>query len=186
MFEGKKSKLRLPGIMTSGMNIKKILSMTDHTLLRVGCTQDEIDRLCDEAVEYHCAAVCVPPCYVSFAKDRIFGRNKVKVDVTVGFPNGYNTPEIKAAEAAEAKANGADEIDMVINVAYLKERNFKELQREISLVREAGRRLILKVIIETCLLTDDEKIAANCLTSLTPGSLRGNAIATPDLQRQFL
>ena len=79
--------------MTSGMNIKKILSMTDHTLLRVGCTQDEIDRLCDEAVEYHCAAVCVPPCYVSFAKDRIFGRNKVKVGVTVGFPNGYNTPE---------------------------------------------------------------------------------------------
>ena len=141
------------------MDVQKILSMTDHTLLRVGCTKEEVTRACEDAVAFHCAAVCVPSCYISYAKKLVGGRNGVKVGAAVGFPNGYITPEMKEQETVEAKANGADEIDMVINVSYVKDRNWEEARREISLVRAASKGLILKVIIEACLLTDEEKVA---------------------------
>ena len=141
------------------MDVQKILSMTDHTILRVGCTKEEVTRVCEDAVVFRCAAVCVPSCYISYAKELVGGRNGVKVGAAVGFPNGYITPEMKEKETVEAKANGADEIDMVINVSYVKDRNWEEARREISLVREASKGLILKVIIEACLLTDEEKVA---------------------------
>ncbi len=140
------------------MDVRKILNMTDHTLLRVGCTKKEIADLCEEAVAYHCAAVCVPPGFISYAKECIGGRNNVKVGATAGFPNGYNTPQIKAAEAAEAKENGADEVDMVINVSLVKDREWEKVKEEILLVRAACDGLVLKVILETCLLTEEEKI----------------------------
>ena len=139
-------------------NTQNILNMTDHTLLRVGCTKAEIAQLCEEAVRYHCAAVCVPPCFADYAKTCIDGRNGVKVGIAAGFPNGYNTPQIKAAEAAEAKAFGADEVDMVVNVSLIKDREWDKVREEIRLVREACSGLVLKVIIETCLLTDEEKV----------------------------
>ena len=139
------------------MDIQKILSMTDHTLLRVGCTEDEVRQACEEAVAYGCAAVCPPPGFVRFARECVGRESRVKVGAAIGFPNGYNTPEIKAAETADAIANGADEIDMVINVSYVKDRKWDEVRREINLVREACEGLVLKVIIETCLLSDEEK-----------------------------
>ena len=140
------------------MDIQKILSMTDHTLLHVGCTQDEVRTACEEAVAYHCAAVCVPSSFISYARACVGKESRVKVGAAVGFPNGYNTPEVKAAETADSIANGADEIDMVINVSYVKDRRWDDLRREISLVRDACPGLVLKVIIEACLLTDEEKI----------------------------
>ena len=140
------------------MDIQKILNLTDHTLLRVGCTRDEIAQLCEEAVAFHCASVSVAPCFVSFAKDCIGGRNKVKTGAAIGFPNGYNTSEIKSAEAREAKENGAEEIDAVINISFVKDRDWGALRRELEMIRKASEGITLKVIIETCLLTDEEKI----------------------------
>ena len=140
------------------MDTQKILNLTDHTLLRVGCTRDEIAQLCEDAVTYHCAAVSVAPCFVSFAKDCIGGRSNVKTGASVGFPNGYNTSEIKAAEAREAKENGAEEVDVVINISLVKDRNWEALRRELEMIREASEGITLKVIIETCLLTEEEKI----------------------------
>ena len=138
------------------MDIKEILEKCDHTLLRVDCTSDEIRRLCDQAIKYHCASVCIPPCHIPGAR-RYVG-NELKLCTVIGFPNGYSTTAAKAFEAADAVKNGADEIDMVINVSMVKDGCWDEVAKDISAVREATRGKLLKVIIECCLLTEEEKI----------------------------
>ena len=138
------------------MDIKDILEKCDHTLLRVDCTSGEIRALCDQAIKYNCASVCIPPCHVPGAK-RYVG-DKLKICTVIGLPNGYMTTAAKAFEAADAVKNGADEIDMVINVSMVKDGCWDDVEKDISAVREATRGHILKVIIECCLLTDDEKI----------------------------
>ena len=138
------------------MDIKDILKKCDHTLLRVDCTSGEIRALCDQAIKYNCASVCIPPCHVPGAKRYV--DDKLKICTVIGFPNGYMTTAAKAFEAADAVKNGADEIDMVINVSMVKDGCWDDVEKDISAVREATRGHILKVIIECCLLTDDEKI----------------------------
>ena len=138
------------------MDIKEILEKCDHTLLRVDCTSEEIKKLCDQAIKYNCASVCIPPCHVAGAR-RYVG-NKLKICTVIGFPNGYMTTAAKAFEAADAIANGADEIDMVINISMVKDGCWVDVANDVRAVREATRGKILKVIIECCLLTDDEKV----------------------------
>ena len=138
------------------MDIKTILEKCDHTLLRTDCTAGEIRALCDQAIKYNCASVCIPPCHVSGAKRYVNGR--MKICTVIGFPNGYMTTAAKAFEAADAVKNGADEIDMVINLSMVKDGCWDAVAKDISAVREATRGHILKVIIECCLLTEDEKI----------------------------
>ena len=138
------------------MDIKDILEKCDHTLLRVDCTSDEIRKLCDQAIKYNCASVCIPPCHVAGAR-RYVG-DKLTICTVIGFPNGYMTTAAKAYEAADAVRNGAEEIDMVINVSMVKDGCWEDVARDISAVREATRGHILKVIIECCLLTDEEKM----------------------------
>ena len=138
------------------MDIKKILAACDHTLLAQDATEDDIFALCDDAVKYGTASVCIPPCYVKAAKEYVDG--KMKICTVIGFPNGYSTAKTKAYETEMAVLDGADEIDMVINVGKLKDGRLVELLEEIKLVRTAAKDKILKVIIETCLLSDDEKV----------------------------
>ena len=138
------------------MDIKEILEKCDHTLLRVDCTAEEIRNLCDQAMRYNCASVCIPPCHVAGAK-RYVG-DRLKICTVIGFPNGYMTTAVKAFEAADAVKNGADEIDMVINLSMVKDRQWDKVAEDISAVRRACEGHILKVIIETCLLNDVEKV----------------------------
>lgn len=138
------------------MDQKKILSMVDHTLLAQTSTWEEIRQICDDAVKYGTASVCIPPCYVRQAKE--YMGEQMKVCTVIGFPNGSHTTAVKVFETKDAVANGADEIDMVINVGMLKARDYDYVQNEIREVREACQGRLLKVIIETCLLTDEEKI----------------------------
>ena len=138
------------------MEIKDILEKCDHTLLRVDCTSEEIRRLCDQGMKYHCASVCIPPCHVAGAKRYVGGA--LKICTVIGFPNGYMTSAAKAFEAADAVANGADEVDMVINLSMVKDGCWAEVEKDIRAVREATRGTLLKVIIECCLLTEEEKI----------------------------
>ena len=138
------------------MELNEILAACDHTLLRTDCTASEIKALCDQAIKYHCASVCIPPCHVSGAK-RYVG-DRMKICTVIGFPNGYMTTAAKAYEAADAVANGADEIDMVINLSMVKDGCWDDVAQDIKAVRNACVGKILKVIIECCLLTDDEKI----------------------------
>ena len=138
------------------MDISEILKTCDHTLLRVDCTSDEIRTLCDQAIRYNCASVCIPPCHVAGAR-RYVG-DRLKLCTVIGFPNGYMTSAAKAFEAADAVKNGADEIDMVINVSMVKDGCWVDVANDIRAVREATKGKILKVIIECCLLTDEEKI----------------------------
>ncbi len=147
------------------MNIQEILNRCDHTLLRVDAGADEIRQLCDEAMEYGCASVCIPPCHVAGAK-RYVG-DKMAVCTVIGFPNGYATPKAKAFEAQDAVRNGADEIDMVINLAMVKDGCWQEIFEEIRMVRDFTQGKILKVIIETCLLTDMEKRMLCSIVSTT-------------------
>ncbi len=138
------------------MDIKSILNKCDHTLLKQTATREEIIKLCDEAKRFGTASVCIPPCYVKLASDYLKGA--VKVCTVIGFPNGNNTIESKVFETADAVKNGTDEIDMVINIGELKAGNTKYVLDEIIAVRNACQGKILKVIIETCLLTEEEKI----------------------------
>ena len=147
------------------MNINEILSYCDHTLLLQTATKDEIIALCDDALKFKTASVCIPPCYVRLASDYLKGR--VKVCTVIGFPNGNTTSECKAFETKQAIENGADEIDMVINIGALKDGDTEYVKNDILAVRNACIGKVLKVIIETCLLTDDEKrlmckIVAEC------------------------
>lgn len=138
------------------MTIQEILRRVDHTLLRTTATWDEIKVLCDEAIRFDTASVCIPPCYVKAAKDYVGDR--MKVCTVIGFPNGYNTTAVKCFETAQAVENGADEIDMVINLGWLKDGKYPQIEAEIRQVLTACNGRVLKVIIETCQLTDEEKI----------------------------
>lgn len=138
------------------MEIKEILSKCDHTLLAQTATWDEIKAICDDGIKYQTASVCIPPCYVKRASEYANGR--VKICTVIGFPNGYNTTAVKEFETKDAIANGADEIDMVINIGQLKAGNYDYVENEIRTLKNACGEKILKVIIETCLLTDEEKI----------------------------
>ena len=141
------------------MDIRRILAACDHTLLKQDATPDQIRELCDDAMLYHTASVCIPPCYVKLAKDYMSERqNAVKVCTVIGFPNGNMSTETKRFEAIDAIENGADEIDMVINIGMLKAGQYDYVLDEIKAIRKICGAHILKVIIETCLLTDEEKI----------------------------
>lgn len=138
------------------MNIKNILAHTDHTLLKQTATWSDIMTLCDEAVAFGCASVCIPPTFVKMAKAYV--EDKMKVCTVIGFPNGYHTSVVKAFEASEAVKDGADEIDMVIDLGMVKMGNYEAVLKDIQTVKEGCHGRLLKVIIETCLLTDEEKI----------------------------
>ena len=138
------------------MELKEILEKCDHTLLRVDATAEEIRNLCDEGMKYNCASVCIPAAHVAGAK-RYVG-DKLAICTVIGFPNGYSTSAVKAYEAADAVKNGADEIDMVINLCLVKDGCWDLVSEDIKAVRKATEGKILKVIIETCLLTEEEKI----------------------------
>ena len=138
------------------MELQDILKTCDHTLRRVDCTADEIRDLCDQAIRYHCASVCIPPCHVAGAK-RYVG-DRLQICTVIGFPNGYMTTAAKAFEAEDAVRNGADELDMVINLSMVKDGCWNEVLQDIAAVRTATQGKILKVIIECCLLTEEEKI----------------------------
>ena len=141
------------------MEIKEILAMVDHTLLRPEATWTDIAAICDDAMKYHTATVCIPACYVAACKAYMQGRaDKVGVCTVIGFPNGYATTACKAFEAADAVANGADEIDMVINIGMLRDGRDEDVLGEINAVKAACAGRVLKVIIETCLLTEEEKV----------------------------
>ena len=133
-----------------------MLKHVDHTLLLQGSTWAEIRQICDDAMKYHTASVCIPASYVKQAKEYVGDR--MKICTVIGFPNGYSTTAVKVFEAKDAIANGASEIDMVINIGWLKDKRYEDLLNEIRALKEACGNLILKVIIETCLLTDAEKI----------------------------
>lgn len=138
------------------MDTTKILSMVDHTLLLQTSTWEEIRALCDDAIHYGTASVCIPPCFVQQAKEYV--GNQMKICTVIGFPNGNHTTATKVFETIDAINNGADEIDMVINVGMLKAKNYDYVLNEIREIKDACGDKILKVIIETCLLTDEEKI----------------------------
>lgn len=138
------------------MDIKDILSKCDHTLLSQTATWEDIKAICDDGMKYHTASVCIPPCYVKAAKEYVGDR--LAICTVIGFPNGYNTTAVKNYETADALKNGADEIDMVINIGELKAGNYEYVENEIATLKATCGNKILKVIIETCLLTDDEKI----------------------------
>lgn len=138
------------------MEISDILKKCDHTLLRTDCTAAEIRTLCDQAIKYDCASVCIPPCHVYGAK-RYVG-DRMKICTVIGFPNGYMTTAAKVFEAEDAVKNGADEIDMVINLSMVKDKQWDAIGKEIRAVRKVTVGQVLKVIIECCLLTDEEKI----------------------------
>ena len=138
------------------MEIKEILKVCDHTLLSVQATWDEIRAICDDGMKFETASVCIPAAYVKRAKDYV--GDKLAICTVIGFPNGYSTTATKVYETADAIKNGADEIDMVINVGMLKDKMYDEILEEIKAIKAACGEKILKVIIETCLLTDEEKI----------------------------
>ena len=138
------------------MEIEKILGMCDHTLLLQDATWDEIKVICDDAKKYKTASICIPPCYVKKAKDYV-GLD-VKICTVIGFPNGNMTTAAKTFETIDALKDGADEIDMVINIGMLKAKEYDYVLNEIKEIKKVCDKHILKVIIETCLLTDEEKI----------------------------
>ena len=138
------------------MEIKEILSKCDHTLLAQTATWEDIKAICDDGIKYQTASVCIPPCFVKQASE--YSKGRVVICTVIGFPNGCNTTAVKEFETKDAIANGADEIDMVINIGELKAGNYDYVENEIRTLKKACGDKILKVIIETCLLTDDEKI----------------------------
>ena len=140
------------------MDINKILSKVDHTLLKQSATWDEIKAICDDGIKYKTASVCIPASFVKRAKAYV--GDKVKICTVIGFPNGYSTTATKVFETRDAIYNGADEIDMVINLGDVKDKHFDKIKGEIALLKSACGDKILKVIIETCLLTEEEKIKA--------------------------
>ncbi len=138
------------------MNHSEILSKVDHTLLAQTATWEQIKTICDDAIKYRTASVCIPPSFVKRAKEYV--GDSVAVCTVIGFPNGYNTTETKLFETKNALENGADEIDMVINIGALKEKDYDYVSNEIRALKKACGTKVLKVIIETCLLDEEEKI----------------------------
>lgn len=138
------------------MELKDILSHVDHTLLKQQSTWEQIKAICDDGMKFNTASVCIPPSYVKGCAD--YCGDKISICTVIGFPNGYNTTACKVFETADAVKNGADEIDMVINIGWLKDKRYNDILNEIKEIKKACNGKILKVIIETCLLTDEEKI----------------------------
>ena len=138
------------------MEQKEILKHVDHTLLQQTATWEQIKEICDDAIKYQTASVCIPPSFVKKVKEYV--GNKMAVCTVIGFPNGYMTKETKKFETQDALKNGADEIDMVINIGMLKEKRYEDMKDEIWELKEICGKHILKVIIETCLLEEEEKI----------------------------
>ena len=138
------------------MELKNILSKCDHTLLAQSATWNDIKAICDDGIKYATASVCIPPSFVKEAKEYV--KENLAICTVIGFPNGYNTTAVKVFETSDAIANGADEIDMVINIGDLKAKKYDAILEEIKAIKAACGDKILKVIIETCLLTDEEKI----------------------------
>lgn len=138
------------------MDITEILNKVDHTLLNPAATWDEIKAVCDDGIKYKTASVCIPASYVKAAKEYV--GDGLKICTVIGFPNGYSTTAAKCFETRDAILNGADEIDMVINIGWLKDKRYDDILNEIKLIKAECNGKILKVIIETCLLTDEEKI----------------------------
>ena len=138
------------------MELKEILSKCDHTLLEQTATWEEIKSICDDGIKYSTASVCIPASFVKQAKQYV--EDKLAICTVIGFPNGYDTTAAKVFMAKDAVENGADEIDMVINIGWAKEGKWSEITSEISEIKKACNNKILKVIIEACLLTNDEKI----------------------------
>ena len=147
------------------MNKQEILSRVDHTILTPTATWEQVKAVCDEGVEYGTASVCIPPRYVKKAADHL--GNRLKVCTVIGFPNGYSTPEVKVFETEDAIRNGADEIDMVINLGLAKAGDWEGVLQEIRAVKLACRGRILKVIVEACQLTQEEKIAMCRVVSMS-------------------
>ncbi|MDO5418110.1 MAG: deoxyribose-phosphate aldolase [Lachnospiraceae bacterium] len=137
------------------MERKDVLKYVDHTLLSQTATWEEIRQILEDAMHYGTASACIPASYVRQAAEYVAG--KLPICTVIGFPNGYSTTAVKVFETRDAVANGADEIDMVINLGYLKDKRYQEVEEEIRQVHEACGGKLLKVIIETCLLTEDEK-----------------------------
>ena len=145
------------------MDVKEILSHVDHTLLAQGATWEEIKQICDDGIKYGCASVCIPETYVAraaryIAEQQHYAENRLAVCTVIGFPNGYNTTGIKCMEAETAVADGASEIDMVVNLGWVKEGRYDLVLQEINSIKVSCHGHILKVIIETCLLTEEEKL----------------------------
>ena len=138
------------------MKLEEILQKCDHTLLLQTATWDEIRAVCDDGIRYSTASVCIPPYYVKAAKEYV--GDALKICTVIGFPNGNMTTKTKVFETQDAIENGADEIDMVINIGALKDKKYDEIEEEIRQIKAACGEKILKVIIETCLLTDEEKV----------------------------
>ena len=138
------------------MDVKEILKHCDHTLLKQESTWAQIREICDDGLKYHCASVCIPASYVRQAAEYV--GNDLKICTVIGFPNGYSTTAVKVFETEDAIRNGADEIDMVINIGWVKDKRWDDLLAEIRAVKAACGGKLLKVIIETCLLTEEEKI----------------------------
>lgn len=138
------------------MNQKEIMRLVDHTLLAQTATWEEIKQICDEGIKYETASVCIPPAFVKKAAEYVQG--KTNICTVIGFPNGYQTKRVKMEETRDALENGAEEIDMVIHIGDVKEENYREILQEIREIKKVCGQHILKVIIETCLLTQEEKI----------------------------
>lgn len=173
------------------MKINEILSKVDHTLLSQTATWAEIKALCDDGLKYQTASVCIPPSYVKKAAEYVSGR--LKICTVIGFPNGYNTTAVKCAETEDAVADGADEIDMVINIGLVKDGDYTSVLNEIKAIKQACHGKLLKVIIETCLLTDEEKIklcsvvsesGADYIKTSTGFSTGGATFADVELMRK--
>ena len=138
------------------MDVKNILAHCDHTLLKPESTWEQIKAICDEGLAYNCASVCIPASHVKQANDYV--GNNLKICTVIGFPNGYSTTEVKVFETEDAIRNGADEIDMVINIGWVKDKRWDDVLEEIKAVKASCQGRILKVIVEACLLTQEEKI----------------------------
>lgn len=160
-----KIKLEYVLLRSIKMDIKTILSKVDHTCLSPNATWEDIRNLCDEGIYFTTASVCIPCSYVKKAKEYV--GEKLKICTVIGFPNGYSTTKVKCFETQEAIKNGADEIDMVINIGWLKDKKYDDILKEIKEVKTACDGKLLKVIIETCLLTDEEKIKMCEIVSLS-------------------
>lgn len=137
------------------MEVREIVKRVDHTLLTQTASWEEIRRLCDDAIRFGTASVCIPPSYVGQAREYVGDR--MAVCTVIGFPNGYNTTAAKVFEAKDALENGADEIDMVINIGWVKDRKYADVEAEIRSLKQVCEDKVLKVIVETCLLTEEEK-----------------------------
>lgn len=175
------------------MNKNEILNIVDHTLLAQTATWEEIKEILDDAMKYHTASACIPASYVKQAVEYVDG--KLPICTVIGFPNGYSTTAVKVAETADAVANGAEEIDMVINIGWVKDGRFDDVLAEIKAVKKACKGKLLKVIIETCLLTNAEKMrmcnivtasGAEYIKTSTGFSTSGATFDDVKLMKQFV